>query len=90
MAAVTIGYVNSGSKCFSAAFRPDSTQLDGQAAQQVGRMLEAAALAEPRRTMTPAEIRALAAESIASLQEVAGKLADLSALLDDEAAEGRS
>jgi hypothetical protein len=52
--------------------------------------LEAAALAKPRRTMTPAEIRALAAESIASLHEVAGKLADLSALLDDEAAEGRS
>ena len=40
--------------------------------------------------MTSAEIRALAAESIASLQEVAGKLADLSALLDDEAAEGGS
>ena len=52
--------------------------------------LEAAALAKPRRTMTSAEIRALAAESIASLQEVAGKLADLSALLDDEAAEGGS
>jgi hypothetical protein len=53
--------------------------------------LEAAALAEPRRTMTPAEIRALAAESIASLQEVAGKLAELSALLDDdEGGEGRS
>jgi transcriptional regulator with XRE-family HTH domain len=53
--------------------------------------LEAAALAEPRRTMTPAEIRALAAELIASLQEVAGKLAELSALLDDdEGGEGRS
>jgi hypothetical protein len=50
--------------------------------------LEAAALAEPRRTMTPAEIRALAAESIASLHEVAGKLAELSALLgNDEGAE---
>jgi len=54
------------------------------------RTLEAAALAKPRRTITPAEIRALAAESIASLHEVAGKLADLSALLDDEAAEGGS
>ena len=54
------------------------------------RALEAAALAKPRRTMTPAEIRALAAESIASLHEVAGKLAELSALLgDDEAGEGR-
>jgi transcriptional regulator with XRE-family HTH domain len=53
--------------------------------------LEAAALAEPRRTMTPAEIRALAAESIASLHEVAGKLAELSALLgDDESGEGQS
>jgi transcriptional regulator with XRE-family HTH domain len=55
------------------------------------RTLEAAALARPRKTMTPAEIRALAAESIASLQEVAGKLAELSALLgDDEASEGTS
>jgi hypothetical protein len=55
------------------------------------RALEAAALAKPRKGMTPAEIRALAAESIASLHEVAGKLAELSALLgDDEAGEGRS
>ena len=51
--------------------------------------LEAAALAKPRRTMTPAEICALAAESIASLHEVAGKLAELSALLgEDEAGQG--
>jgi transcriptional regulator with XRE-family HTH domain len=54
------------------------------------RALEAAALARPRRTMTPAEIRALAAESIASLHAVAGQLAELSALLDDEASEGTS
>ena len=55
------------------------------------RALEAAALATPRQTTTPAEIRALAAESIASLHEVACKLAELSALLDDdEASEGRS
>ena len=55
------------------------------------RALEAAALAKPRRTMRPTEIRALAAESIASLQVVAGQLAELSALLgDDEAGEGRS
>jgi len=41
--------------------------------------------------MTPAEIRALAAESIAGLHEVAGKLAELAALLgDDEAGEGLS
>ena len=52
--------------------------------------LEAAALARPRTTMTPAEIRALAAESIASLHAVAGKLTELSALLDDEAGEGSS
>ena len=52
--------------------------------------LEAAALAKPGRTMTPAEIRALAAESIASLHEVADKLAELSALLDDVAPEGGS
>jgi transcriptional regulator with XRE-family HTH domain len=55
------------------------------------RALEAAALTRPRKTMTPAEIRALAAESIASLNEVAGKLAELSALLGDDAAgEARS
>ena len=60
------------------------------------RELEAAALARPRKTMTPAEIRALAAESIASLHQVAGKLAELSALLgedevgEDEVGEGTS
>ena len=54
------------------------------------RALEAAALAKPRETITPAEIRALAEEAIAHLHEVAGKLAELSALLgDDEAGEGR-
>jgi hypothetical protein len=54
------------------------------------RALESAALAKPRQAMTPAEIRALAAESIASLHEVAGKLAELTALLDNETGEGRS
>ena len=55
------------------------------------RALEAAVLAKPRKNMTPAEIRALTAESITSLHEVAGKLAELSALLgDDEAGEGTS
>jgi len=55
------------------------------------RALESAALAKPRGTMTPAEIRALAAEAIARLHEVADKLAELSALLgDDEAGEDRS
>jgi hypothetical protein len=49
------------------------------------RALEAAALAKPRKTMTPAEIRALAAQAIAHLHEVAGQLAELSALLGDEA-----
>lgn len=43
--------------------------------------LQDAALAKPRAAMTPAEIRALAGEAIAQLQEVAGKLAELSALL---------
>ena len=70
-----------------AAVRARAASLPGP--DQV-RALEAAALAKPRRTMTPTEIRALAAESIASLQEVVGKLAELSALLDDEAGEGRS
>jgi hypothetical protein len=55
------------------------------------RTLEAAALAKPRKTMAPAEIRALAAQAIADLYEVAGKLAELSALLgDDETDEGKS
>ena len=54
------------------------------------RALEGAALAKPRQTMTPAEIRALAEEAIAHLHEVAGKIAELSALLgDDEAGEDR-
>jgi transcriptional regulator with XRE-family HTH domain len=52
--------------------------------------LEGAALAKPRETMTPAEIRALAEEAIVHLREVAGKLAELSALLgDDQADEGK-
>jgi hypothetical protein len=54
------------------------------------RALEATALARPKRTLTPAEIRALAAEAIAQLHEVAGKLTELSALLgDDEVGEGK-
>jgi len=70
-----------------AAVRSRAADLPGP--DQV-RALEAAALARPRKTMTPAEIRALAAESIASLQEVASKLAELSALLgDDQAGEGQ-
>jgi hypothetical protein len=53
------------------------------------RALEAGALARPRKTMTPSQIRALAAEAITHLNEVAGKLAELSALLaDDRAGEG--
>jgi hypothetical protein len=46
--------------------------------------LEDAVLARPRESMTPAEIRALAAEAIAHLHEVAGKLAELSALLGED------
>jgi len=50
--------------------------------------LEDAALAQPRDTMTPAEIRALAADAIAHLQEVSDELAVLSALLgSDDAGE---
>jgi hypothetical protein len=40
--------------------------------------------------MTPAEIRALAGEAIAHLHEIAGMLAELSALLGDEAADGEA
>jgi hypothetical protein len=53
------------------------------------RALEGAALARPRAAVTPAEIRALAAEAIVHLHEVAAKLAELSALLGDEAGEGK-
>ena len=54
------------------------------------RALEAAALAKPRTTTTPAQIRALAAEAVAQLHEVAAKLTELSALLgDDQADEGK-
>src|SRR5215831_1481638 len=54
------------------------------------RALEAAALTRPRASLTPAEIRTLAEEAIAHLHEVAGKLAELSALLGhDEAEEGK-
>jgi hypothetical protein len=52
------------------------------------RMLEASALTRPRESMTPAEIRALAEAAIAHLHEVADKLAELSALLDDDKADG--
>jgi transcriptional regulator with XRE-family HTH domain len=53
--------------------------------------LEGAALAKPRSTMTPAEIRALAEEAIAHLHEIADKLAELSALLgDDQGGEDKS
>jgi transcriptional regulator with XRE-family HTH domain len=54
------------------------------------RALEAAALAKPRKAMAPAQIRAVAEEAIAHLHEVAGQLAELSALLgDDEADEAK-
>jgi transcriptional regulator with XRE-family HTH domain len=53
--------------------------------------LEGAALAKPRSTMTPAEIRALAADAIAHLHEIVDKLAELSALLgDDQGGEDKS
>ena len=64
-----------------AAVRARAASLPGP--DQI-RALEAAALAKPRRTMTPAEIRALSAASIARLHEVAGQLAELSALLGDD------
>ena len=70
-----------------AAVRSRAASLPGP--DQI-RALEAAALAKPRKTMTPAEIRVLSAAAIAHLHEVAGQLAELSALLgDDEAGEGK-
>jgi hypothetical protein len=71
-----------------AAVRSRAASLPGP--DQI-RALEAAALAKPRKTMTTAEIRALAEEAIASLHQVAAQLTDLSALLGDhEAGEGTS
>jgi transcriptional regulator with XRE-family HTH domain len=64
-----------------AARLPGSSQI---------RALEAAALAQPRQTLTPAQIRALAAEAMAHLHEVAAKLTELSALAgDDEPGEAK-
>ena len=54
------------------------------------RALEASALARPRENMTPAEIRAMAAEAITQLHKAADNLAELSALLADESAGGAS
>ena len=54
------------------------------------RALEAAALAKPRKAMAPAQIRAVAEQAIAHLHEVAGRLAELSALLGDDEAPGRN
>jgi hypothetical protein len=55
------------------------------------RALEASALAMPRTAMTEAEIRALTAQTISRLHEVAESLAKLSALLGhDEDDEGKS
>ena len=51
--------------------------------------LESAALAKPRKAMTEAEIRALAAEAIAHLHEVADRLAELSALLGEDKPEDK-
>jgi transcriptional regulator with XRE-family HTH domain len=54
------------------------------------REVESSALAKPRKTLTPAEIRALAAEAITHLHQVADNLAELSALLaDDRAGPGK-
>jgi hypothetical protein len=51
--------------------------------------LETAALARPGTAMTPAQIRALAADAIIHLHAAAANLAELSALLgDDEDGEG--
>jgi hypothetical protein len=46
-AAVTGSYVNSESKCFSAAIRPDSVSPGGQIAQQAGSMAVVPEAGEP-------------------------------------------
>jgi hypothetical protein len=57
-----------------AALLPDADEIEA---------LEARALAKPRETMTQAEIRALTAQAISQLHEVADSLAKLSGLLGD-------
>jgi len=84
-----------GRLCVPAAFAVRLAAVRSRAASLPGpdqiTALETAALAKPRQAMTPAEIRALAAEAIAHLREVTGKLTELSALLGgDEADEGTS
>ena len=85
----TLGGLPHGTDAVDLALR--LAEVHSRAARLPGpggiRALEAAALAKPRQTMTPADIRVLAAEAIAHLQEVAGKLAELSTLLGDEAGE---
>jgi transcriptional regulator with XRE-family HTH domain len=74
------------------AFGADAVLLLAQVRSRAARLpgsdeikaLEGAALAKPRRAMTPAEIRGLAAEAIAHLHDVADKLAELSALLGED------
>jgi DNA-binding transcriptional regulator YiaG len=63
--------------CARAASRPRPGEIEA---------LRDAALARPRKTVSSAEIRALSAEAIAHLHEVAGKLAQLSALLGSDEA----
>ena len=58
MAAVTFGHVNSGSTCFSAAIFPDWAELDGQTAQQVGRMAVVLDVREPLSPQAPRDLRA--------------------------------
>ena len=71
-----------------AAVRARAASLPGP--DQI-RALEAAALAKPRATITRAEIRAVAAQAITHLHEVADKLAELSVLLGgDESGEDES
>src|SRR5439155_4769082 len=53
------------------------------------RALEAAALAKPGRTMAPAEIRALSAEAVVGLHQVADQLTELSALANRQSADVR-
>ena len=85
----------SSSMAYGTEFAVQLSAVRSRAASLPGpekiRELEAAVLAKPRKAMTTAEIRALAAAAIASLNEVAGQLTELSALLGDpETGEGTS
>src|SRR6185437_5787628 len=82
--AVTGSYVNSESKCFSAAIRPDSVPVGGQIAQQAGRMAVVADAGEPLSPQAADLVRRIAR---VVLDEPADLMAELHAAVSAAADE---